>query len=125
MTRGFMKIATLALTGLLVLTLAIAPVQAKDASRGRWLKIRVYDNGASTPTVLVNLPMSVVTAFLSLAAASDTHVKADLPCDDCGKEGSHARDVDLQELIQVLESMGPGQIIEVQKDDQRVSIWIE
>jgi hypothetical protein len=125
MTRVSMKIVTLALTGLLVMTLATAPLPAKEASQGRWLKIRVYDKGASTPSVLVNLPMGVVRAFLTLAASSETHVKTDLPGDGCGKAGAHGKDIDLEELIQVLETMDPGQIVEVQKDDQRVSIWIE
>src|SRR5262245_20760398 len=125
MTRVCMKIVALALTGLLVLTLPTAPLSAKDASQGRWLKIRVYDRGASTPSVLVNLPMGVVTAFLSLAAKSETRVRADLPGDGSEKMGLHSRDIDLEELIRVLESMEPGQIIEVQEDDRRVSIWIE
>ena len=125
MIRGSMKVVTIALTGLLVLTLAIAPVHAKDASRGRWLKIRVYDEGASTPSVLVNLPMSVVTAFLSLAARSETHVKTDLQGENCGKTGACGKDIDLEELVRTLQSMDPGQVIEIQKDDQRVSVWIE
>jgi hypothetical protein len=125
MTGRFKSVAGTALLGLLVLTLAVTPLAARDSQRGRWLKIRVYANGASTPSVLVNLPMSVVSAFLRIAARTEARATID----DCGGDGEKTRvrlkDLDLEDAIRELESMDPGQVLEVQKDDERVSIWIE
>ena len=125
MTARFKTVAGTALLGLLVLILAVSPLVARDSPRGRWLKIRVYGNGSATPTVLVNLPMSVVSAFLRIAARTAPHAKIDVSGE--GDETTHVRvkDIDLEEVIRELESMNPGQIVEVQKDDERVSIWIE
>ena len=79
MTGRFKTVAGTALLGLLVLILAVSPLPARDSSRGRWLKIRVYENGSSTPNVLVNLPMSVVSAFLRIAARTEARAKIDVP----------------------------------------------
>jgi len=123
MTGRFKSVAATALLGLLVLTLAVTPLAARDSPRGRWLKIRVYANGSSTPSVLVNLPMSVVSAFLRIAARTEARATID----DCGGDGekTRVRVKDLEDAIRELESMDPGQVLEVQKEDERVSIWIE
>jgi hypothetical protein len=125
MTGRFKTVAGTAILGLLVLIFAVAPLAARESTKGRWLKIRVYENGSTTPNVLVNVPMGVVSAFLRIAAHTEAHARIDLPGD--GGEKSHVRvqDLDLEEVIRELDSMDPGQILEVQKDDQRVSIWIE
>ena len=125
MTGRFKFMAGTVLLGLLVLSLTVSPILARDSSRSRWLKIRVYQNGSSTPNVLVNLPMSVVTAFLHIAARADARASLDVPDSSCEKTHVRVKDIDLEEVIQELETMDPGQIVEVQHDDQRVSIWIE
>ena len=125
MTSRFKSMAGTALLGLLVLALAVNPLAARDPARGRWLKIRVYSGDSATPSVLVNLPMSVVSAFLRIAARTEAHATIH----DCGADGEKTRlrvkDLDLEDAIRELESMDPGQVLEVQEDDQRVSIWIE
>jgi len=125
LTSRFKSMAGTALLGLLVLALAVNPLAARDPARGRWLKIRVYSGDSATPSVLVNLPMSVVSAFLRIAARTD----ARMTFDDCGGDGDKTRvrvkDLHLEDAIRELESMDPGQVLEVQKDDERVSIWIE
>jgi hypothetical protein len=125
MTGRFKSVAVTALLGLLVLALAVNPLAARDTSKARWLKIRVYARDSATPSVLVNLPMSVVSAFLRIAAKTD----ARMTVDDCGGDGEKTRvrvkDLNLEDAIRELESMDPGQVLEVQKDDERVSIWIE
>lgn len=125
MTARTRTVAGTVLLGLLVLVLAVSPLFARDSPRGRWLKIRVYENGAATPNVLVNLPMSVVTAFLRIAARTDVHASIDVSGDGGEKTRVGVKELDLEDVIRELESMDPGQILEVQKDDQRVSIWIE
>ncbi len=115
-----------ALAGFLVLSLFALPAAAKDG-KGRWLKIRVYEKGSSTPSVLVNLPMALVTAVVKIAAHGGHHATIDGSADISfgGKNHMQLHDVDIDEIIVQLESMDSGQIIEVQEEDQRVSIWIE
>ncbi len=125
MTRRFKSVAALTLLGLLLTALAASPLVARDSSKGRWLKIRVYDSSSSTPNVLINLPMSLVSVFLRIAAKTEAHASIDLSGDSGEKARLHVKDLELEEVIRQLESMDPGQIIEVQEDDQRVSIWIE
>ncbi len=129
MNRRFRSVAATPLAGLLVLSLGAVPAAAKDAQKGRWLKIRVYEKGSSTPTILVNLPMSFVSAAVKiLARGGSAHATIDgsnEKSSEGGRTKVRLRDVDFEALLGELESMAPGQIVEMQEDDQRVSIWIE
>ena len=120
-----LKRAALAVTvGILALSLSSAPLAAKEGGKGRWLKIRVYEHGATTPTVLVNLPMSLVTAALKIAARTDASVSVDAR-EDGEKTRLRVKDFDLEALVKELDAMESGQILEVQDEDDKVSIWIE
>jgi hypothetical protein len=109
----------------LVLSLAASPAAARDTQKARWLKIRVYQDGAGTPSVLVNLPMSLVSAVLRMTAKAETRADTDLPGAGGDGPGPRHKDLDLGALIRELEAMEPGQIVEVQDGDEKVSIWIE
>jgi hypothetical protein len=124
MTRMLQRTALVVLVAVLTLSLTSAPLVAKEPGKGRWLKIRVYEHGATTPTVLVNLPMSLVSAALKIAARTDASVNLD---EREGGEKTRLRikDFDLDALVKELDSMESGQILEVQDDDDKVSIWIE
>lgn len=124
MTRMLQRAALVVLVAILALSLTSAPLAAKEAGKGRWLKIRVYEHGATTPTVLVNLPMSLVTAALKIAARTDASVSVDAR-EDGEKTRLRIKDFDLDALVRELDSMESGQILEVQDDDDKVSIWIE
>ncbi|MBI4168715.1 MAG: hypothetical protein HY510_02110 [Acidobacteria bacterium] len=113
----------------LLLTLA-SPAVARDRDResdrqGRWLKIRVYEDGSRTPTVLVNLPMRIVSAAARVAAVAGAcggHVRVE------GKESKgslRSKDIDLEGLLEEIENMEAGQIVEIEDGEDRVSIWIE
>jgi hypothetical protein len=127
MNRALKGVAAAALTCLLVLSLGALPAAAKETQKGRWLKIRVYEKGSSTPTVLVNLPMGLVSAAVKILAKSETaHAGIDGSIEGSSEGGkTKVRIKDVEALMDELESMAPGQIVEVQEDDQRVSIWIE
>ena len=129
MTRALRSAAAIVLTGVLVLSLAATPAAAKDSQKGRWLKIRVYGRGSETPTVVVNLPMSLVSAAVKILAKSGvTRASIEGSIDastEPGKSRVHLEEIDLDDLVKEIESMKPGQILEVQEDDDRVSIWIE
>ena len=125
MTRSLKNVALAAITGLLALSMAAVPVAAKDTAKGRWLKIRVFENGAATPKVLVNLPMSLVTAVLRIAAKTDSKVSVDADAEVSEKTHLRVKNFDLDAFAREIEDMEPGQIVEIQDGDDRVSIWIE
>ena len=128
MNRALKGVAAAALTCLLVLSLGALPAAAKETQKGRWLKIRVYEKGSSTPTVLVNLPMSFVSAAVKILSKSSAQATIDASLESSpegGRSDPRHREIDLEALVKELESMDPGQILEVQEDDGRVSIWIE
>jgi len=94
------------------------------------LKIRVYENDAKTPTVLVNVPFALARAALRLAAASGSlhaHLHhGEIRVDTDGKtETLRSADKELEDLIRAIEALPPGQIVEIQDGEDRVSIWIE
>jgi hypothetical protein len=125
MTRKLKGVALAALAGILALSMTADPAAARDTGKGRWLKIRVYEHGATTPTVLVNLPMSLVTAAMKIAARTDATVNLDSPAEGGEKTRLRIRDFDLEALVKEIDAMEPGQIVEVQDGDDKVSIWIE
>lgn len=125
MTRTLKGVALAALAGLLVLSLTAIPAAAKDTAKGRWLKIRVYEKGATTPSVLVNLPMSLVTAALRIAARTEASVSLDAPAEGGEKTRLRIKDLDLDALVKEIDTMEAGQIVEIQDGDDKVSIWIE
>jgi hypothetical protein len=121
----------------LLIPLAASPAAARDKGGekpGRWLKIRIYEGGARTPTVLVNVPIKVVSAFVRLAAAGAEPRSRDArEAADRAESGRHrvtlngvtVEDIDVVALWNAIESMEPGQLVEIQDDEDRVSIWIE
>jgi len=125
MTPRIKGLAAGAVAALLALSSIASPAAARDTQKARWLKIRVYKNGADTPSVLVNLPMSLVSAVLHVAAKGESRVSLDSPGIGGDRSGPRHRDLDLDALIRELEAMEPGQVVEVQDDDEKVSIWIE
>lgn len=125
MKRSLKGVALAALAGVLALSLTADPAAAKDAGKGRWLKIRVYENGATTPTVLVNLPMSLVTAAMRIAAKTDATVNLEPRSEGGERTRLRIKDFDLEALVNEIDGMEPGQIVEVQDGDDKVSIWIE
>src|SRR2546422_595325 len=116
------RVKCLAVAVILALSLTASPAAARDTQKARWLKIRVYANGAATPSVLVNLPMSLVSAVLRVAAKGETRASVDSPGSEGERPVPRHNDLDLGALIQELEAMEPGQIMEVQDGDEKVSI---
>ncbi len=131
-----MKPVRVVALGILALMVAASGVVAAEKAGGRsdapgrWLKIRVYENDAKTPTVLVNIPFALARAALRFAAATGTlhaHMNhGEIQVETGGKtETVRPADKELQDLIREIEALPPGQIVEVQDGEDRVSIWIE
>jgi hydroxymethylglutaryl-CoA reductase len=128
MRQTFKPLGAAITVGLMLLALGVATTAAaekRETTEGRYLKIRVYDGDSETPNVIVNLPLKAVTALFRLVVRSgvlDGEIHIDVPH---GDRQLNLSGEDLEEFIDVLASMGPGEIITVQEDDERVEIWIE
>lgn len=131
-----MKAARGVALGLLAMAVSASGVMAAEKAKGgadtpgRWLKIRVYENDAKTPTVLVNIPFALARAALRFAAATGTlhaHLNhGEIQVEAGGKTGKiQLADREFQDLMREIEALPPGQIVEVQDGEDRVSIWIE
>jgi hypothetical protein len=132
--RPFLKPFAHSITaGLLLLTLGVSLTPAKDpepAAKGRWLKIRVYENNSSTPNVLVNLPLRAASTLVQIAARSgllDAAVEVDvnLPSEGEDKGSLRVSGKDVEQFWEAIASMEPGQLVQIQDDGDRVEIWIE
>lgn len=128
--RKPLRIAAIPLVVAALLLSLPSPAGARDRDKesdgqGRWLKIRVYEDGSKTPTVLVNLPMRLVSAALRLAAVTGAcadHVRVE---GKMLKGHDRLKDIDLEALLKEIENLEAGQIVEMEDDEDRVSIWIE
>lgn len=87
----------------------------KPGQEVQWFKVLITDNDTGKTKVKVTLPIAVVEAVL--ACAHDNHFKID--DDDC--------DIDLKELFAELKKHGPMVFIEINDDDENVSVkvWLE
>ncbi len=87
------------------------PMRTHDATRGRWLRVRVLNMATGKPKVNVNLPMGLVNMGLKLGA----------------QFAPELTDFDLEELMAAIEEGAQGKIIEVEdaEDGERVEIFIE
>ena len=131
-----MRVARVLALVLLALTLAgsgavaAEKVAARGGASGKMLKIRVYENDAKTPNVLVNVPFSLARAALRFAVATGTlHARmhgGEIRIETDGRtEALRMPEKELEDLIREIESLAPGQIVEIIDDGDRVSIWIE
>ncbi|MGD2244942.1 MAG: hypothetical protein PVI11_00185 [Candidatus Aminicenantes bacterium] len=87
----------------------------KPGQEVQWFKVLITDNDTGKAKVKVTLPIAVVETLL--ACAHDNHVK--FHDDDC--------DIDFKELFTELKKHGPMVFIEINDDDENVSVkvWFE
>jgi hypothetical protein len=103
---------------------------ARAGASGKMLKIRVYENDSKTPNVLVNVPFSLARAALRFAvAAGSLHPRmlgGEIRIEPDGRaETVRLPEKEMEDLIREIESLAPGQIVEIVGDGDRVSIRIE
>ena len=81
----------------------------------QWFKVLITDNNTGKAKLKITLPISVVE--MVLACAHDNHVKFH----------DHDCDIDLKKLFRELKKIGPTVFIEINDDDDNVSIkvWFE
>ncbi len=92
---------------------APAPPPRRGGREASWVRVRIYEKGASKPNVAINLPVAL--ADLVFKSLPDDAVA------DLRKEGYDART-----FWERLKKTGPAEILTVEGDDgERIQVWIE
>jgi hypothetical protein len=92
---------------------APSPSPRRGAREAAWVRVRIYEKGASKPGVSINLPVAL--ADLVFKSLPDDAVA------DLRKEGYDART-----FWQRLKKTGPAEILTIEGDDgERIQVWIE
>ena len=92
---------------------APSPSPRGGAREASWVRVRIYEKGASKPGVSINLPVAL--ADLVFKSLPDDAVA------DLRKEGYDART-----FWQRLKKTGPAEILTIEGDDgERIQVWIE
>jgi len=105
--------AKLALLRLDRKALSASPDPRRGAREAAWVRVRIYEKGASKPGVSINLPVAL--ADLVFKSLPDDAVA------DLRKEGYDART-----FWERLKQTGPAEILTVEGDDgERIQVWIE
>ena len=92
---------------------APAPPPRRGAREASWVRVRIYEKGASKPGVSINLPVAL--ADLVFKSLPDDAVA------DLRKEGYDART-----FWERLKKTGPAEILTIEGDDgERIQVWIE
>ena len=87
--------------------------EAAGAREAAWVRVRIYEKGASKPGVSINLPVAL--ADLVFKSLPDDAVA------DLRKEGYDART-----FWERLKKTGPAEILTIEGDDgERIQVWIE
>jgi hypothetical protein len=90
-----------------------APRRGAGARQAAWVRVRIYEKGASKPGVSINLPVAL--ADLVFKSLPDDAVA------DLRKEGYDART-----FWERLKKTGPAEILTIEGDDgERIQVWIE
>lgn len=97
--------------GLLVLTLALAPLADAAAQNERWLHVRVQDG--SDANVAVNLPLSAVGAAADLVPEDVRHMQFD---------GADVDIADLRAMWSELRQHPNEELVKVDEPDQQVIV---
>ena len=86
--------------------------------------IPLHLESLTAPLALLQDPAAGFTAE-TVAARTEARASGDVSGAGNGAAGVRVKDFDLDEVIRELESIDSGRVIEVQKDDEKVSVWIE
>jgi tetratricopeptide (TPR) repeat protein len=90
-----------------------SPPRPAHGPSASWVHIRIYERGASKPSVAINLPVAL--ADLVFKALPDSAVE------DLRRKGYDAR-----RFWEALKSTGPAEILTVEgKDGERIQVWLE
>jgi spore coat protein CotF len=82
----------------------------KSSGEVQWFKLNVYDKKEKKNTVKITIPLSLIEIF----ADKDDKVKI-----------VDNNEVNVKEVLSLLKKNGPMTLVEIEKDDQVVKIWLE
>ncbi len=122
-------LAVMLLLALPCLIACSAPTGAasdRDTPPPRHISVRIYHTDSTTPNVLVNVPLRVVTIALrvaSVARAFGASIEIS-GIEIGGKRTVHLDDVDLEAVREAILAMEPGPVIQIEEGGERVEIWI-
>lgn len=99
----------------------------KPHGKAKWLRVRVYEKDKETPTVKINLPLSLIKLMTKIGK-----FKFGIPSkvhDRLKEEGIELTKEGLENLDKLIEEMGSGgrlTLVDVEEEDgEKVEIYIE
>ncbi len=124
--NGILPVAALVLLMVLpTLSACSDPTGAESdrVSRPRQLSVRVYHTDSTTPNVLVNIPLRVVTTAIRIASIARA-LGATIEIDADQDRKVHLDDVDLHAVREAILAMERGPVLTLEEGGERVEIWI-
>ena len=97
---------------------------SERVNRPRQLSVRVYHTDSSTPNVLVNIPLRVVTTAIRIASIARA-LGATIEIDADQDRTVHLDDVDLHAVREAILAMERGPVLKFEEGGERVEIWID
>ncbi len=122
----------LALLLLLALPLQAACSRSHAADRGavddnRHLSLRIYSTGSTTPNLLLNVPITVISTAVRIATIAQAF-GARIEISDLGpgrRTTVDLEDIDLSAILEALRVMKPGPILQLEEENgERLEIWV-
>ncbi len=124
--NGIIRVAALILLMILPSLSACSDSTGDASDRGsrpRQLSVRVYHTDSTTPNVLVNIPLRVVTTAIRIASIARA-LGATIEIDADQDRSVHLDEVDLDAVREAILTMERGPVLKLEEGGERVEIWI-
>ena len=115
MSRAMKCLAVTFVISVFLFSFAADLLTAREVAPGKqatWLRIRLYEGGASGAALAEGLPVGMVDFLLRVAGPA-------------GEVDCHGRKVRVRELWEDLKRSGPAKIVDIRDSGARVQIWLE
>jgi len=87
--------------------------KAEQVKEVKWFKVLVVDNKTGKEKVKITMPIALVEIFARCADNKDVQMK-NMGCS-----------LNIEELLAELKKVGPLAIVEINKEDETVKVWLE
>ena len=124
---GFTVVGLLLALPLLVACAGPTHAASSDEPDQRHLSLRLYSTDSSTPNLLINLPLRVVTAAVRIASIAQAF-GARIEFDGVELGGGHSLrldKVDWKAVRKALRTVEQGPLLQVENGRERIEIWID
>jgi len=85
---------------------------AQEGGRRKFLKIRVFEGDLEKPKVKVNIPLGLIKLATHFVPKST-------------REKMKEKEIDLDQIAQLIESGAEGKLVDVEEEGERVEIFLE